>query len=135
MCYHLILNKMHSSFDSWKEKRGKRGEKARAGVDLRPVTSRVRVMSIEGEGTSDGVQSFNQMMRTNRPPSERPASGLGSVRSFRSVMTVEEQVNAVEARMERVEEKVESIQEKLEENNKLLAQVLESLKAKPTTRS
>lgn len=126
MCLRVIIDNMHSSFADWKKKREERGGTKDGRLGATSSTSRVRTTDAREVGIGNEIQSFGQMVRLSGTIPGRPASAVGSVRSYRSVMTVEEQVTAVERQVEEVKEEVQSIKTALEENTKLLKLLLEA---------
>jgi hypothetical protein len=119
-----LLCNMHSSFSEWKKRRDTRGAGDKPSSQAGPNTSRVKTFPERGPESLSGVQSFGQMVRTSQERKGRPASEVGSVRSYRSVMTVEEQVTEVERQVKEMKEELEEMKAKTEETNTLLKEFL-----------
>lgn len=110
---------MLSGYKEWAEKRGQSAKvnpvPRRANTVKQPTT----VKSIEAIPTG-GVLSYNQMKRINsggaRPPSE-----VGSIRSFRSVQTVEEQVGKLENQVQELAEAQQQMETKIDQILSLLS--------------
>lgn len=120
------LRKMQSTFAQWQEKRANRGPSSSSrAVERTPsVSSRVATTPRPPGSASDGILSFSQMQRSNRPPSRRPPSEVGSVRSVRSVMTVEEQVNDLEQKVDQLMAAQEAAAVREEQTQRLLEELL-----------
>lgn len=110
---------MQSSFASWKRQQG-----SSKGATSYPaaVTSRVGMAATVEPPPSDGVYSYNQMKRVTTARSHRPPSEVGTIRSVRSVMTVEEQMGEMERKMDDVLSEQQATRE-------ALAAILQKLEA------
>jgi len=124
MCIPPFILKMHSTFDEWKKRREGRAGGGSTKGGKGPVTSRVKTFPEGQPESSSGVQSYNQMMRVARERGARPPSEVGSVRSYRSVMTVEEQVGEVERQLEEVKEDIQEMKAQAAETHALLKQLI-----------
>lgn len=111
-----LISKMLSNFQEWQDKRN-RGKSGREKHQAGPGTYATFPQS-ESSPTG-GVMSYNQMSRVSQVHG-RPPSVVGSVRSFRSVRTVEERVEQLECTMD-------SIVKTQEEMNQTQAQILSQL--------
>lgn len=112
---------MITTFDQWKKGKGgpagtstPKGPSSSSGH--RAVTSPAPQERVTG-----GVLSYSQMTRMARNPSIKSPSEVGSVRSYRSVMTVEEQVSTLDS-------KVDALMEANRETQRLLQQLLQDKK-------
>jgi hypothetical protein len=128
-----LLFKMHNSFKEWQAKRdGKALNPSHGSPPSRrePVLASSRVSTSRGKGeiTTDGVYSYNQMVRLEKGKSYRPPSEVGTVRSVRSVMTVEEQVDDLSRQVVETKESVKRLEEQTEKTQALLQEILTSLK-------
>jgi len=127
---HKLLNrlyKMQASFEEWKKNRDGRGRPSPPRPRAPSVTSRVALAIPSEEPSSSGVYSYNQMKRVEKGPSHRPPSEVGSVRSYRSVMTVEEQVSALERKVDDLITAQKEAAERDRVTQELLADVLRQL--------
>lgn len=113
---------INTSFVEWKRSRGG-GDKRKGG---RPSSaSGSRPFTYSGKGPSSptgGVHSFSSMQRAERGASYRPPSEVGSVRSHRSTVTMEEDIEVLHSR-------VDSLVSKQEETNAKLDAIIEALRA------
>lgn len=110
-----VIRKMLSGYQEWVEKKGGRMDGQGKGKHpARPM--RVSTVQTREPAPSGGVMSYNQMRRLSSSGA-RPPSEVGSIRSFRSVQTVEEQVN-------QLEEKVQDLAATQQEMDAKLNQIL-----------
>jgi len=115
---------MQTTFEEW---RGARPTASgRATRPPAPAQHGTAVVGSPVELPSDRVYSFAQMKRLEavaRPDGQRrPPSVVGSVKSFRSVITTEEQVAALDRQVSKMADRQKHMEAKLE-------QILELLKA------
>lgn len=110
---------MLSNYKEWQAQQrqgGRDKEKGKEGVRL----PKAKVIPRDSSLPTDGVMSYNQMRRVStggvRPPSE-----VGSVRSFRSVLTVEDQVNMLEDKVQGIVENQKKMDAKIDQILALLA--------------
>lgn len=117
---------MHSSYADWVKSREGKGPRRRA-AEVASATRPSSRITVEPRGIgapSDGILTFNQMQRGNYPPSRRTPSEVGSVRSVRSVMTVEEQISDIEKKMDYLMAAQQKTQEQVEVTQRLLEELL-----------
>lgn len=129
ICHYLSfpITMLNSSYAQWKAERDQKRGKPTTASSVRGPSSRVETSRQSAEHTQDGVYSFNQMKRVERERKGRPASEVGSIRSFQSVMTVEEQVNSLEKTVETIEERMGEQEKQLTQQNQLLMEILRRL--------
>lgn len=117
-----LIAMLHSSYSEWKAaKDGKR----RIPAPLSPTKEDRMSTTIEARGPftpTGGVDSFSSMMRAEQRSGYRPPSQVGSVRSFRSIRTTEEEIDALTQRVERTEQREREISDKLDQVLALLSQ-------------
>lgn len=121
-----LIRTMHSSYQEWKKKRAGLTDTSTpaaggAGTNsMRPSSRVARAPSMSENGPTTGILSFNQMKRMEMGATYRPPSEVGTVRSVRSVMTVEEQVTGLEKR-------IDEIAQDQQKTQMLLAEILSRL--------
>lgn len=124
-CFIYPLIRMLPGYHEWVQRRQGRAPVS-TPTNVNPSTSYVATQPAAEARTSTGVLSYNQMKRLSggggRPPSE-----VGSIRSFKSVQTVEEQVT-------QLEETVRKLQLNQEETNDKLDQVLKLLSTQSSSK-
>lgn len=125
-CTVSRLDKMLPGYQDWVKKR--RGRVTQGGGSIiQPIGVGSRPPSQLIVDPAAGVLSYSQMRRVggggNKPPSE-----VGSIRSFRSVQTIEEQVD-------RLEGDVEGLKKAQQETNTKLDQIISLLAAQDTRKT
>lgn len=123
-----LFSKMHRTFQEWQNQKDRARNERKGKTYDRTTTSRVHTTHPTYPVGSDGIASLNQVMRESQLSQRRPASEVGSIRSFRSVMTVEEQVGTLERKVEELETKIDSVQAQSEKTNQLLVELLNQTK-------
>lgn len=130
-----LLTMITTSFNDWKKSR-----EARSGSGAKQTAPRTqdRPLSFVGKyptSTTGGVDSFNSMKRAEKGKEFRPPSEVGSVRSFRSIATTEEQIEGMEQRLNKVEEGQNELSAKLDQILAVLStsQATASAKAEPSS--
>lgn len=120
-----LVRKMHSSFSEWKK--AQKGDTGASGGTPRSNLASSRFTVEPRKETVSGVYSYNQMKRLDKGPSVRPPSVIGSIRSIRSVLTVEEQVTELEKKVDLLIEAQHEAAEREKVTQLLLAQIAKQL--------
>jgi hypothetical protein len=110
---------MLTNYQEWaRQREGKGGGKA--PNQKRP--SSIKAASIKPAETpgTGGILSYNQMKRTSMPHGRAP-SEVGSIRSFRSVQTMEERVDMLDEAVTKLSQGQAETQAKLDQILTLLA--------------
>jgi len=125
--------KMYSSYESWKQSRDSRGAPTRSVQAPGSTSGRIATIPPKESPPTDGVYSYNQYKRLERATSVKPPSRVGSVRSYQSVLTVEEQVNALEAKVDEMLRAQEEAKRREAQTRELLTAILHKLEPPSST--
>lgn len=121
-----MATSVQASFEEWKRAKGLHQSQPRTAAA--PLTSRVSTQKEREEALpSNGAYSFSQMQRLEARARYQPPSEIGSVRSVRSVMTVEEQVSNMERRLEEVLEEQKATRKRDQETQKMLKAIWDKI--------
>lgn len=115
------LKAMLTNYQDWQKKRNE-GVRGKGKDRARPAEGRPQIIPKESQGGASGVLSYNQMKRMSAGGSIRAPSEVGSIRSFRSVQTIEEQVSQLEDRVQGLADNQKEIDTKLDQILLLLSQ-------------
>lgn len=128
MCNPLrLLSKMFTSFEEWKKVREGRAPAPAGPPPSRSISTRAALKARVEPGSTDDVLSFNQMKRQATMTKGRPTSEIGSIRSYQSVATVEEQVMDLESRVDKLTRAQEAASLQQAETQALLREILQRM--------